>query len=113
MIHINLNMIFHTHVEHSPSKTIYIKYYKKYKKDNPPCYESQLHLPALDIVSRGLSNFCWKSPSATLKTRAAGEGSHREMMLFVHKRRMHTPLIRSHACCWQPVNPQDLLQRQR
>ena len=25
MIHINLNMIFHTYVEHSPTKTIYIK----------------------------------------------------------------------------------------
>ena len=29
MIDINLNMIFYTHVEHSPTKTIYIKYYKK------------------------------------------------------------------------------------
>ena len=29
MIHVNLNMIFYTHVEHSPTKTIYIKYYKK------------------------------------------------------------------------------------
>ena len=29
MIQINLNMIFYTHVEHSPTKTIYIKYYKK------------------------------------------------------------------------------------
>ena len=29
MIHINLNMIFYTHVEHSPTKTIYIKYYNK------------------------------------------------------------------------------------
>ena len=29
MIHINLNMIFYTHVEHSPIKTIYIKYYNK------------------------------------------------------------------------------------
>ena len=28
MIHINLNMIFYAHVEHSPTKTIYIKYYK-------------------------------------------------------------------------------------
>ena len=28
MIHINLNMIFYTHVEHSPTKTIYIKYCK-------------------------------------------------------------------------------------
>ena len=35
MIHINLSMIFYTHVEHSPTKTIYIKYYKKnYKKLN-------------------------------------------------------------------------------
>ena len=31
MIHINLNMIFYTHVEHSPTKTIYIKYYIKKK----------------------------------------------------------------------------------
>ena len=29
MIHINLNMIFYTHVKHSPIKTIYIKYYLK------------------------------------------------------------------------------------
>ena len=28
VIHINLNMIFYTHVEHSPTKTIDIKYYK-------------------------------------------------------------------------------------
>ena len=31
MIHINLNMIFYTHVEHSPAKTIYIEYYTKNK----------------------------------------------------------------------------------
>ena len=31
MIHINLNVILYTHVKHSPTKTIYIKYYfKKY-----------------------------------------------------------------------------------
>ena len=29
MIHINLNTIFYTHVEHSPTKIIYIKYYMK------------------------------------------------------------------------------------
>jgi len=29
MMHINLNMIFYTHVEHSPIKTIHIKYYLK------------------------------------------------------------------------------------
>ena len=29
MIHINLNMVFYTHVEHSPTKTMYIKYYTK------------------------------------------------------------------------------------
>ena len=27
MIHINFNMILYTHVEHSPTKTVYIKYY--------------------------------------------------------------------------------------
>ena len=27
MIHINLHMIFYTHVEHSATKTIYLKYY--------------------------------------------------------------------------------------
>ena len=32
MIHINLNMIFYTHVEHNPTKTVYIKYYKIIKK---------------------------------------------------------------------------------
>ena len=32
MIHINLNMIFDTHVEHSPPKIIYIKYYTTTKK---------------------------------------------------------------------------------
>ena len=31
MIHINLNMTFYTHVEHSPTKTVYIKYYTKQK----------------------------------------------------------------------------------
>ena len=31
MIHTNLNVIFYTHVKHSPTKTIYIKYYLKNK----------------------------------------------------------------------------------
>ena len=34
MIHINLNMIFYTHVEHSPTKTISIKYYTKQTNNN-------------------------------------------------------------------------------
>ena len=29
MIHINLNMTFYTHVEHGPTKPVYIKYYIK------------------------------------------------------------------------------------
>ena len=33
MIHINLNMIFYTHVEHSPTKTIYITKKKTEKKE--------------------------------------------------------------------------------
>ena len=27
LIHINLNTVFYTHIEHSPTKTIYIRYY--------------------------------------------------------------------------------------
>ena len=34
MIHINLNTIFYTHVEHSPTKTIYIEYYTKTNNNN-------------------------------------------------------------------------------
>ena len=33
MIHMNLNTIFYSHVEHSPTKTIYIKYYKNKLKN--------------------------------------------------------------------------------
>jgi len=32
MIHINLNMLFYTHVEHSPTKTTDIKYYMEKKQ---------------------------------------------------------------------------------
>ena len=34
MIHINLNTIFYTHVEHSRIKAIYKKYYYNYMKKN-------------------------------------------------------------------------------
>ena len=34
MIHINLNMIFYTHIKHSPTKTIYIKCYINKKQTN-------------------------------------------------------------------------------
>ena len=39
MIHINLNMIFYTHVEHSPTKTIYLKYYIKTKTKQKTHYK--------------------------------------------------------------------------
>ena len=31
IIHVNLNMIFYTYIEHNPSKHFYIKYYTKNK----------------------------------------------------------------------------------
>ena len=42
MIHINFNMILYTHVEHSPTKTVYIKYYTEvvYVTLVFPCDES-------------------------------------------------------------------------
>ena len=47
MIHINLNMIFYTHAEHSPTKTIYIKYYKnkKQQKDSTTNSETRTCTP--------------------------------------------------------------------
>ena len=47
MIHINLNMIFYTHVEHSPTKTIYIKYYTHthtHKNNNTTNMYTHTHL---------------------------------------------------------------------
>ena len=41
MIHINLNTIFYTHVEHSPTKTIYIKYYMD--KYTQTCTHTRTH----------------------------------------------------------------------
>ena len=46
MIHINLNMIFYTHVEHSPTKTIDIKYYTKQNK-NQNMHYTHTHTHAL------------------------------------------------------------------
>ena len=48
MIHINLNMIFYTHVEHSPTKTIYIKYYflKTNKQKNTTHTRTHAHMHA-------------------------------------------------------------------
>ena len=40
MIHINLNMIFYTHVEHSPTKTIYMKYYTETHTHTHDCSRS-------------------------------------------------------------------------
>ena len=44
MIHINLNMIFYTHVEHSPTKIIYIKYYTtKEEEEEKKAHHTHTH----------------------------------------------------------------------
>ena len=52
MIHINLNMVFYTHVEHSPTKTIDIKYYKKttHTHTHTPVSYTHLTLPTRSTV---------------------------------------------------------------
>ena len=61
MIHINLNMIFYTHVEHSPTKTIYIKYYTEKKgqktRTTPPPPNTHTHAP-VTTDSRYLCIYC-------------------------------------------------------
>ena len=44
MIYINLNMIFYTHVEHSPTKTIYIKYYMEKQTCKRACTHAHTHI---------------------------------------------------------------------
>ena len=51
LIHINLNMIFYTHVEHSPAKTIYIKYYLKINYLNALHTHTHTHTHTLTHLS--------------------------------------------------------------
>jgi len=56
MIHIKLNMIFCTHVGHSPTKTVYIKYYTKNKTKNTlethACMHARTHTHTHNDCSR-------------------------------------------------------------
>ena len=54
--HINLNMIFYTHVEHSPTKTVYIKYYFKKTKKTLQTHThtyTHTHTHALTVAETG------------------------------------------------------------
>ena len=58
MIHNNLNMIFYKHVEYSPTKTIYIKYYKEKETNTRTTYHTghgymvmSIHLSIQDKVT--------------------------------------------------------------
>ena len=53
MIHINLNMIFYTHVEHSSTKTIYIKYYQKNYSKNALQTHTHTHTHTLTVAETG------------------------------------------------------------
>ena len=46
MIHVNLNTIFYTHVEHSPTKTIYVKYYMEKQTHACVCACTHTHAHA-------------------------------------------------------------------
>ena len=45
MMHVNLNTIFYTQVEHSPTKTIYIKYYMEKQTHAYTCTHTHTHKP--------------------------------------------------------------------
>ena len=58
MIHINLNMKFYTHVEHSPTKTIYTKYYKAHthknnNNKNAPHTHTHTHTHTMTVAETG------------------------------------------------------------
>ena len=52
MININLNMIFYTHVEHSPTRTIYIKYYTE-KQTNKHTHYTHTHTHTMTVAETG------------------------------------------------------------
>ena len=59
MIHINLNTIFYTHVEHSPTKTIYIRYYMEththtHCDTHTHTYAMTKQKPGIDIILVGV-----------------------------------------------------------
>ena len=61
MIHMNLNMIFYTHVEHSPTKTIDIKYPiweapLDYQNENFSLQKQFLHQSSPDYVTSTLNH---------------------------------------------------------
>ena len=60
MIHINLNMVFYTHVEQRPTKTIYIKYYKKCFLKSYKTLKEQLNGEKWDLDTYLLLvELCW------------------------------------------------------
>ena len=71
MIHINLNMIFYTHVEHSPTKTIYVKHYTKQKTKSQMNITKQFNCLMYNIVLLHylLCQMCWSSKLYIGKTR--------------------------------------------
>ena len=48
MIHINLNAIFYTHIEHSPTKTLYIYYMETHT-------HTHTHTHTMTVVETGYS----------------------------------------------------------
>ena len=52
MIRINLNMIFYTHVEHSPTKTIYIKLFF-FKQTNKQKRTTNTHTHTMTVAETG------------------------------------------------------------
>ena len=52
-IHINLNTIFYTHVEHSPTKTIYIKYYTKTNTEKTHYKHIHTHTHRVTVAETG------------------------------------------------------------
>ena len=50
MIHINLTMIFYTHVEHSPTKTVYIVYYTEEGEEEKSALHTHAHTHTLTVA---------------------------------------------------------------
>ena len=77
MIHINLNMILYMHVEHSPTKTVYMKYYTETHTHTHKPQQIQMCLTLICIT---LCELCWSWHCFTVCVKCGFKGSCRPVV---------------------------------
>ena len=78
MIFINLNMIFYMHVEHSPTKTMYMKYYTETHTHTHTHKPQQIQM-CMTLICITLCELCWSGHCFTVCVNCGFKGSCRPL----------------------------------